>query len=183
MQINLLTDNMVHPAFKSALGAILFLILSFTGVSQSSEKSTLKFDDPTNNKNSFVDFFANRFNVNLILKPSITLFVFQVHRDGHIDNIKNWGTLEKDVEQEVSRIILKSEPCWRFSSNSEEYKWVIFPFFNGNPYELKGEDGRFLQRSLFEQFSLVTRFLGTDFSSVYFSPPKTIFSLFLEAVL
>lgn len=174
---------MVHLAIKSAVGGIVLLLFSFPGISQSFDDNTLKFDDPTNHQNSFVDFFNNRFDVNLILKPSITLILFQVHKDGHIDNIKNWGTIEKEVEQEISRIILKSEPCWLLNSTSEDYKWVIFPFFNGNPYELKGDDGRYLQTSLYEQFSLISRFLGPNFTSIYLNPPKTISTLFLDQVL
>lgn len=174
---------MALHVIKTTLIGFAFLMISFSGICQSSEKETFQFVDPTAPKNSFVSFFSKRFNVNLILKPSITLIIFKVHKDGHIDNIKNWGNLENNVEQEISRVIMKSEPCWRFNSSKAEYKWVIFPFFNGNPFEIKGGSGRNFHTSLYEQFCLVSQYLGPDFSNIYLSPPKTVSRLFLDHVL
>ena len=73
---------------------------------KSVEKETFQFVDPTTPKNSFVNFFSKRFNVNLILKPSITLIIFKVHRDGHIDNIKNWmEQIDKLLDKKKLKII------------------------------------------------------------------------------
>ena len=109
----------------------LFILLTITfSKGQNVKENTLFFEDPINKNNEFNGFFSYRFNRDYNSEHSITLIMFKVYNDGHIDSIKNWGNLDKNVESEVDKIIMQSEPCWKFSSNFSTFKFIIFPFFN-----------------------------------------------------
>lgn len=160
---------------------ILFILLVSTfSNGQNVQENTLFFEDPINNNNEFNGFFSYRFNRDYNSEHSITLIIFKVYRDGHIDSIKNWGNLDKNVDSEVNRIIMQSEPCWKFNQSSFEYKWVLFPFFNGDPSKLKPPKAYSLYRSVFEQFALIRQYIGPDFSMVYLSYPKKASYIIVE---
>lgn len=159
----------------------LFILLTITfSKGQNVKENTLFFEDPINKNNEFNGFFSYRFNRDYNSEHSITLIMFKVYNDGHIDSLKNWGNLDKNVESEVYKIIMQSEPCWKFSSNSSTFKLIIFPFFNGSPSKLTPPKAYSLYRSVYEQLALIRQYVGPDFSNIYLSYPKKASYIIVE---
>ena len=170
-------ENTVTKIFATI--SFILLVSTFSN-GQNVKENTLIFEDPTNNNDQFNGFFSYRFDRDYKSEQSINLIMFKVYKDGHIDSIKNWGNLDKNVESDVYKIIIQSEPCWKFTKSSFEYKWVLFPFFNGDPSKLKPSKAYSLYRSVYEQLALIRQYIGPDFSNVYLSYPKKASYIIVE---
>jgi hypothetical protein len=170
-------ENTVIKTFTTSL--LILLSLTFCN-GQSVKENMLFFEDPINKNNEFNGFFSYRFDRDYNSQHSITLIMFKVYNDGHIDSIKNWGDLDKNVESQVYKIIMQSEPCWKFRSNSSTFKFVIFPFFNGSPSKLSPQKAYSLYRSVYEQLALIRQYVGSDFSNIYLSYPKKASYIIVE---
>jgi hypothetical protein len=155
---------------------ILLLLLSFVTYSQYKGKEILSFKDPVDARNTFSDYVGRQLTFDKKSKATVTLFVFKINSKSGISEIKNWGKLDKNVENEVNSVIKNSELFWMFTDSDAEEQFVILPLFIGNPFKKKQGSDIFL--SLENQFALVRSYLGSNLSNVYLSFPRKSSAIF-----
>ena len=149
---------------------ILLLLLSFVTYGQYKGKEILSFKDPVDARNTFSDYVGRQLTFDKKSKATVTLFVFKINSKSGISEIKNWGKLDKNVENEVNSVIKNSELFWMFTDSNAEEQFVILPLFIGNPFKKKQGSDIFL--SLENQFALVRGYLGSNLTNVYLSFPR-----------
>jgi hypothetical protein len=155
---------------------ILLLLLSFVTYSQYKGKEILSFKDPVDARNTFSDYVGRQLTFDKKSKATVTLFVFKINSKSGISEIKNWGKLDKNVENEVNSVIKNSELFWMFTDSDAEEQFVILPLFIGNPFKKKQGSDIFL--SLENQFALVRGYLGSNLTNVYLSFPRKSSAIF-----
>lgn len=169
---------MAHIAIKNLHKLAIFLLLSFGTFGQKIAKEILSFKDPLDPRNTFSEYVGRQLTLDKKSKASVTLIVFKINSKSGISEIKNWGKLDKSVENEVNIVIKNSELFWMFTDAIAEEQYVILPLFVGNPFRKNKNLGSDLFLSLENQFALVRGYLGSNLTNVYFSFPRKSSSIF-----
>ncbi len=169
---------MEHIAIKKLFKFVIIILVSNSIHGQKIAKENLYFKDPVDPRNTFSEYVGRQLTLDKKSKVTVTLFVFKINSKSGIVEIKNWGKLDKSVENEVNFVIKNSELYWLFTDTTPEEQFVILPLFIGNPFRKNKNLGSEIFLSLENQFAQVRGYLGSNLTNVYLSFPRNSSSIF-----